>query len=204
MSCQIKFHVVDQFLCQNNPLGLVMTGCFAFLKPCVWEWYIFENFNFESHNFSYPVKGWEEDDKSEWVFGFCQNDRCIFRSTICILTSKPGPHLQSKMKRHSWPIDPGQLRVDIWQIATWNILTRASCQAGGGGAPWQTGHQVMLLSEGKFCPPKMAPYPDRCSVCNLSWWGRFLRRAAQVRGRVRALEVLDIGDCPLRGRPLSN
>lgn len=32
MSCQIKFHVVDQFLCQNNPLGLVMKGCFAFLN----------------------------------------------------------------------------------------------------------------------------------------------------------------------------
>lgn len=29
MFCQIKFHVVDQFLCQNNPLDLVMTGlCF--------------------------------------------------------------------------------------------------------------------------------------------------------------------------------
>lgn len=27
---------------------------------------------------------------------------------------------------------------------------------------------------------------------------------AQVRGRVRALEVLDIGDCPLRGMPLSD
>lgn len=33
MFCQIKFHVVDQFLCQNNPLDLVMTGLW-FFSPC--------------------------------------------------------------------------------------------------------------------------------------------------------------------------
>lgn len=66
MFCQIKFHVVDQFLCQNNPLDLVMTGlCFFKNHAHVLEWYIFENFNFESHNFANPVKGWEEDYKYE-------------------------------------------------------------------------------------------------------------------------------------------
>lgn len=56
MFCQIKFYVVDPFLCQNNPLDLWWQAYVGFFNHVyVWERYIFENFNFESHNFSYPV-----------------------------------------------------------------------------------------------------------------------------------------------------
>lgn len=37
MSCQIKFHVVDRFLCQNNPLDFMMIGCFCFFLNRVYE-----------------------------------------------------------------------------------------------------------------------------------------------------------------------
>lgn len=101
MFCQIKFHVVDQFLCQNNPLDLVMTGLRWFLSPCLCVSDPFlKTFHFENHNFSYPFRGWEVNYKYQWGFWPCQNSPFVFRSTARILSLKQtraeGPIVRAK------------------------------------------------------------------------------------------------------------
>lgn len=131
MFCQIKFHVVDQFLCQNNPLDLVVTGFCWFLPPCLCDTFL-KSLILKAIIFLTQWKGGRRTTNTEWVFGFVKIIHRFQKHSSYI------NHHQSKLNHSQfggWHCglekrmklflpDPGQLHVNIWQIATWSVLTR--------------------------------------------------------------------------------
>lgn len=72
----VNFCVKKSYRFDDDRLMLV----FIFFKNHARVGYIFKDLHFESHSFSYPVKGYEEDYKDERVSGFWQSYPFIVRS----------------------------------------------------------------------------------------------------------------------------